>query len=350
MRPQILLRTLVLAGLGAALCAGLGIPLPFLLGPMFACLIAALAGLELEGPPLASNAMRAVLGVAVGASVTPELVGRLGDFALSVALVPLFVAVIGLIGYPYFRRICGFDRPTAYYAAMPGGLQDMILFGIEAGGQGRALSLVHATRVLIIVALMPVLLVLLWGLKLDNPPGVPAMDIPLDELALMALCGLIGWKVAGAVGLFGAPILGPMIATAPFALGGLIETRPPAEAILVAQFFIGIGIGTYYVGITAAELRRVVVAAAGYCLILAALALVFAEIAYQGGLAPGVEAALAFAPGGQAEMIVLAIVAGADMTYVVTLHLARLLIVILGAPIAMRLTRPSSGKGEVDGS
>ncbi len=343
MTVHLLIRTLALAGAGAGAFALAGLPLPCLLGPMFACLIAALAGLRLEELPYASTLMRTVLGVAVGASVTPELVGRLGDFALSVALVPLFVAVIGLIGYPYFRRLCGFDRVTAYYAAMPGGLQDMILFGQEAGGQARALSLVHATRVLVIVAIMPVLLTLVWGRALDNPPGAPAAEIPLSALALMALCGVVGWRAGVKIGLFGAAILGPMLLTAPVALSGLLAHRPPAEAILVAQFFIGIGIGTYYVGVTAAELRRVVAAAFGYCLILAALALLFAEIVYLAGLAPAMEAALAFAPGGQAEMVVLAIVAGADMTYVVTVHLSRLLIVILGAPIAMRLTGGRDG-------
>lgn len=46
-----------------------------------------------------------------------------------------------------------------------------------------------------------------------------------------------------------------------------------------------------------------------------------------------IEGFLAFAPGGQAEMTVLAIVAGADLGFVVIHHLARLTLVILGAPI-----------------
>lgn len=338
-----LLRTLGIAATGAALFSALGIPLPFLLGPMFGCLLAALAGVELKGPKTVSVAMRTVLGVAVGASVTPELVGRLGDFALSVALVPLFIAAIGVLGYPYFRRLCGFDPVTAYYAAMPGGLQDMILFGAEAGGNARALSLVHATRVLVIVALMPLLLVWIWGRPLDNPPGEPATILPAVELILMTLCALFGWKAGERIGLFGAAILGPLAVTAAVSLGGFIHHRPPAEAILVAQFFIGIGIGTYYVGVTTTELRRVVAAALGYCVLLAAVSLVFAEAVMLTGAAPAVEALLAFAPGGQAEMVVLAIVAGADMAYVVSIHLSRIVIVIIGAPIAARLLGGADG-------
>ena len=35
--------------------------------------------------------MRTVLGVAVGASITPELLNRLPEMAYSVALIPVFV-------------------------------------------------------------------------------------------------------------------------------------------------------------------------------------------------------------------------------------------------------------------
>ena len=46
---------------------------------------------------------------------------------------------------------------------------------------------------------------------------------------------------------------------------------------------------------------------------------------------------LAFLPGGQAEITVLAIVAGVDAAFVVAHHVFRMVLVILGAPVAMRL-------------
>ena len=73
--------TLGVVLLGVALFLLLGLPLPWLLGPMFACLAAALAGAPLPAPPGASPVMRTVLGVAVGAAMTPELLGRLPGMA-----------------------------------------------------------------------------------------------------------------------------------------------------------------------------------------------------------------------------------------------------------------------------
>ncbi|MFT4012694.1 MAG: AbrB family transcriptional regulator [Paracoccus sp. (in: a-proteobacteria)] len=331
------LLTLALAAAGAVLFLALGLPLPLLLGPMLACLIAALAGAPLMGAEPFSTFMRTFLGVAVGASITPALLGQLPGIAASLLLVPVFITVIALVGYPLFRRVFGFDHPTAWYSAMPGGLQDMLVFGEEAGGDIRALSLVHATRVLVIVTVAPLIMHGLWGVDLSLPPGVPIRAADLGEVALMAASGLAGWKLAQRAGLFGASILGPMILTAALSLAGLIQHRPPAEMIQAAQFFIGIAVGVKYVGITARELRIDVTAGLVYAVILALISLAFIELIMHLGLAPAIDAFLAYLPGGQAEMVVIAIIAGADLAYVVSHHLLRIVLVITLSPIAARM-------------
>ncbi|NNK77103.1 MAG: AbrB family transcriptional regulator, partial [Litoreibacter sp.] len=131
-------------------------------------------------------------------------------------------------------------------------------------------------------------------------------------------------------------IIGPLILTAILSLSGFIHFRPPSEAILTAQYFIGIGIGVGYVGVTLAELRKDVLAGIVFVFILAALAAIFTEIVVLLGLAGSVEGFLAFAPGGQAEMTVLAIVAGADLGFVIAHHLVRVTLVITGAPIVAK--------------
>jgi len=335
-----ILQTFVIAGLGVAAFHVLGIPLPWLLGPMAACLIAALLGLRLRGIPPLNAAMRTILGVAVGATLTPAVIASLPGMWTTLILVPIMLAMIGFLGVPYFTRICGYDFPTAYYATMPGGLQDMIAFGEEAGGNVRALSLIHATRVLIIVVALPFLLSGIWDADLNNPPGVPIATVPLGELALMVLAAAFGWWAAVKVGLFGASILGPLLATAVLAMTDVLHFRPPAEAIWAAQFFIGMVVGTKYAGITIEEIRRDLLAGIGFCVILAVVTVGMLAVIFELNLAPGQEALLAFAPGGQAELAVLALIVGADVAFVVSHHVLRIFVVILGAPLAVRLFRP----------
>ena len=330
------LGTLFLALSGGILFQALGLPLPFLFGPMTACLIAALAGARLREMGNISTAARTILGVAIGASITPEIVDRIPQLLGSVALIPIYVALIGIVGVPFFRRL-GYDPVTSWYAAMPGGLPDMVAFGKEAGGDARALALIHVTRMLIIVTLAPIILTLFYGASLSGALGEPARNLPTVELFLMAAAALIGWKVGERVGLFGASILGPMIITAALSLGGVIHSRPPVEAIVVAQLLIGLGIGVQYVGVTLRELRSFILSGVSFVFILAILAAIFTEIVTVTGLAKPIEGFLAFAPGGQAEMTILALAAGADLGFIIVHHLTRVVIVIMGAPLAARI-------------
>ena len=333
MRP--VLHAFGVGALGVAVFMVLDLSLPWLLGPIISCLVAALIGVPMRGLVSLNQAMRTILGVAAGSTLTPAVLVTVPSMWTTLILVPVMVLAIGLVGIPYFRRLWGYDFPTAYYATMPGGLQDMLAFGEEAGANVRALSLIHATRVLVIVVALPFLLKGIWGANLDTPPGAPLSSVPLQDLALMVACAAFGYWGAVRVGLFGASILGPLIVTAAITVAGALETRPPAEAIWAAQFFIGLTIGSKYAGITMAEVRRDLAAGLGFCGLLIVLTVVFVEGIYWGGLAPGMEVLLSFAPGGQAELVVLALIVGADVAFVVTHHVLRLFVVILGAPLAM---------------
>ena len=136
----------------------LNLPLPWLLGPIAACLVAALAGVPMAGVRPLNESVRTILGVAVGATLTPSVLATVPAMWPTLVLVPVMVLCIGAVGIPYFQRVWRYDFATAYYATMPGGLQDMLVFGEEAGANVRSLSLIHATRVLVIVVTLPFLL------------------------------------------------------------------------------------------------------------------------------------------------------------------------------------------------
>ncbi len=330
------------AGGGVAAFKLFGLPLPWLLGPIFACLIASLARVQMRGIKVLNDGMRTILGVAVGATFTTTLLVSMMGMWSTLLMIPLMVLAIGAVGVPYFQRLWGFDFATSYYASMPGGFQDMVLFGEEAGADVRALALIHATRVMVIVVALPFLLSWAWDADLSNPPGAPVSSIGMGQLALMVFCGIAGWQIAKRLGMFGASILGPLILAAVFALSGILQHRPPAEAIWAAQFFIGMSVGTKYTGVTTTEVRTYVTAALGFCVILLLLTVIFAEAIHLLDLAPAMETVLAFAPGGQAELTVLALIVGADMAFVVAHHVLRIFVVILGAPLFGRFFNSTS--------
>ena len=99
-----LILTHAIAALGVGVFWVLKLPLPFLFGPMFACLIAAFAGVPLAVYTPLNSAMRTILGVAVGSTVTLTFLLAVPSLWHTLTFVPISLALIGGIGVPFFRR------------------------------------------------------------------------------------------------------------------------------------------------------------------------------------------------------------------------------------------------------
>lgn len=91
------------------------------------------------------------------------------------------------------------------------GLQEMFIFGEDAGGNPRTLSLVHATGVLVIVVALPFPLKGIWQADLTSPPGAPISAVAVEEMVLMVVGAAVDRWAAVRVGPFGASIVGPLI-------------------------------------------------------------------------------------------------------------------------------------------
>lgn len=102
-----------------------------------------------------------------------------------------------------------------------------------------------------------------------------------------------------------------MILTALLSLTGVLSHRPPAEMIWAAQVFVGLAVGVKYGGVTWVELRRTVLAGLANGLLLGALSAAFIALIAGTGIAPR---ARGHPAGRSGEMVILAIIAGADLT------------------------------------
>src|SRR5690606_8094836 len=123
-------------------------PLAWMLGSMVFVAVAALAGAPKIMPVRVQPGFRAlmitVLGVMLGSAFKPEMIERAGEWLGLIALMLVYVPVTTAICYLLFRRLAGLDPVTAYFAATPGGLQEMTLVGEAYGGDGRSIILTHA--------------------------------------------------------------------------------------------------------------------------------------------------------------------------------------------------------------
>jgi hypothetical protein len=327
------LATLAIGILGAAIYSLTPMPLPWFLGSMLGALAGLAVGFPIRTTSSLTLVMRIVLGLAIGSAFTPEMTSRAGEMVLSLLFVFPYVIFLGLIGYPYFRMFSGYNRVTSFLAAVPGGFQTMVAIGEDCGADIRRLSIVHSTRILVIVFLVPIWIQFSGSADLSTaitPASATFSALSLKEVLILVACGIIGYWGGNRLGISGAAIIGPMLANGIVHMLGLAEARVPIELVNAAQLAIGIHIGCQFAGITARELTTTVSIAFGYALLLIAGAAVFTVlVVWVTGIDQNA-VALAYAPGGQPEMNLVALVLNFDPAYVALHHLLRVMVIVIG--------------------
>ncbi len=332
---------LVIGSAGGALAAWANLPLAWMIGAMLATTAASAGGLAIAMPVGLRNGFVVVLGIMLGSSFSPEILERLGDWALSLSMLLVYTAAGGGAGYLYFRRLVGYDPITAYFAAMPGGLTEMVLVGGAMGGDSRTISMTHGARILLVVLALPFAFQLVLGYDPATKPaaGASLAAASLQDLAILAFCGIAGFLAARAVRLPAAPIVGPMAASAAVHLAGWTSAQPPVELVAAAQIVVGSAIGCRFAGVPFATIARAVLAAAGGTVVLVAVTLLIAMALHAATGLPASALILAFSPGGLAEMSLIAIALSMDAAFVATHHIVRIFLIVVLAPLAFRLLR-----------
>lgn len=333
-----------IGALGGYVFTLLNMPLPWMLGSMAGCTVAALARAPIASPLRIRPVMIVVLGVMLGSGFTPDMLDRAGDWLVSLGLLALYIAVTAAVALPYFRKVAGLDPVTAYFCAMPGGFNEMVMFGAEMGGDERKIALVHASRVLLVVFTVP-----LWfRISGDLAPidrgsfGVGLAEISPMELLVLTACGAIGWPLAKALRIPAAALVGPTLLSAAAHLAEISDTPPPRELVNLAQLFIGTSVGCRFIGADRREVAQILGVGVGLTVIMLIITALFAVVvgAITGAAFP--VAALAFAPGGLAEMSLIGLALGADVAYIATHHIVRIfLVVTIAAPVFRFLRRNS---------
>ncbi|HYF52830.1 MAG TPA: AbrB family transcriptional regulator [Salinarimonas sp.] len=324
---------LLVGAAGGWLFATLRLPLPWMLGSMTACTLAALVLAPIAAPPVVRPPMTMVIGVLLGAGFTPQVIAQAPAWAPALVGLVAFVVVCGIACVTYFRRVAGFDPVTAYFAGMPGGLVEMVTVGEERGGDARTIALIHSARILLIVMTLPFLVQALSGVPIGERPraGVSVLDTPLAAELWLIGTALLGAVVGHALRMPAKYLLGPMLVSAAVHAAGLTDFKPPVEVVNVAQLVLGTTIGCRFLGTPPREILRILALSLGSTVILLAITLVFALGVSRVSDYGVVPLMLAYSPGGLAEMSLVALALQIEVAFVAAHHVIRVFLVMVGA-------------------
>ena len=331
---------LALGTLGGLIFYALSLPLPWMLGALFVTMAAAITGLPVMGPLRLRPAIVAVIGVLLGSRFTPAVIGQAGEAVVTISILLVYLAAVAAVVVPWYRFVARQDWTTAYFAGMPGGLSEMVELGEAKGADVPAIVLAHSLRIVLTIGLMAVLfrLVLGYDVGAAGSTVVPKMLGWQDAVALVA-CAVLGALLGRKLRLPAPDFLGPLILSAAIHMAGFTESAPPGLLINAAQVALGTILGCRFLGIDTRMLFRAGLYSLGATVLTLCLA-VAGAFAMQAGAGVGLDQAmLALAPGGLTEMGLIALAIHADVAFVALHHVVRILVVIVVAPVLVRLVQ-----------
>ncbi len=318
--------TLLAAAVGGALARLVGIPLPWLLGPLFATAFVALVGVPIAPIRYGRTVGQVVIGGAIGVQFTKAILLNLVSLLPVMVAVALLSMVVGAFGALMLRRLGRLDTTTAFFATVPGGVAEMMNLAPRYGAQLEPIMVAQTLRVGLVVAVAPFLVIQFSHADMAAVPPGPVMELPIATL-LLAAC-VIGGALFAYSTFPNAWFLGSIAVGILFATLGFAEGRMPGLILIPAQVLIGASLGVQFRREFLTRLLRLLLASSVVVVYLAVtMALLGAGIALALHM-PIPTLVLAMAPAGMAEMVLTAKLLGLDGTVVAGFQLVRIIIIL----------------------
>ncbi|WP_136441594.1 AbrB family transcriptional regulator [Pacificoceanicola onchidii] len=338
---------LVFGALGGWCAALLAVPMPWMLGSLLATALLVLwvKPTSLTGysfPLPLRTGFIALIGVMIGAQLEPSFLSMMAELALSVSMLALFVGLTHAGNMLIFRRLGGYDRATAFYAATPGGLMESILLGESAGADLKILTAQQFLRIIFVITLVPSGLSLWLGHPVGSAAGLNLGDAPEAPLTavdfgVISLIGLTGLGIARLIRLPAGHLTGPLLLAAAFSVAGVLDLHVPFWLVSTAQVVIGVSLGLRFNGMNARLLRNCAGLSFVSVVFMLGLGAGFASVLHVMTELPFLHLFISYAPGGVTEMSVIALSLAANPAFVSLHHVLRILMTVLELTVLSKL-------------
>lgn len=338
--------TALIGFVGALSALFLSIPVPWLLGPLLVCTLISACGIPLCPPTGVEKILRVVIGVALGPSVANSLSDSATRLPIAIAAAAIFIGLLMMLGSAWFRRAAGLSRPVAFLAALPGGLSFMLALASNVSGSRPMIALIHTVRVSSLVVFVSLL-----SSVIGTETPVSSVGAALEfnwsmSLLVWAALFVTSYLIANQLSIPGGHVIFPMVIAAAVTTLTDLNTETPVLFKTLAMLAFGIIMGCE-VGSGPKHLyARLGLAAlsytAGAFVVAATIALTLELIVDETFLV----LFLALAPGGIAEVSLIALALGLDAGFVALVHACRFLLIMLAGPIGLRMY--TGAKGDVD--
>ena len=326
---------------GAIVWLTFELPLAWLLGPATVGLILAIRSKPVGPDYFFGDCGRGLLGVAIGASITHEHIDwMLNHPDLGIGLF-VYVALGGGIGFLWLYRFCKWDRPSAWFAAFPGGMSEMIASAEAFGANIPKVALSHSLRIFCLVCGASLASYFFAGITTGSL-GFGEADWRIQPLVLLTMIVSVwgGKYLRIPAHSFMAPMFASLIMNLMFD----IQLKLTDLILIFGQYFLGWSIASRFKGVSKNEV--IIILKQVFVLLLLFLPIwgMMAVLLDQLTDIDVVSIILGLAPGGQAEIALIAMALNANLAVVMILHVLRSLMITMIGPVAFALITKSKPK------
>jgi membrane AbrB-like protein len=332
---SVLLRTgetLLIGAIGGTAFTLIGFPAGLISGSLLAVAAVALCGRPLMVPRALSRVISVLVGISLGAVVTPETLQGLAAFPVSITILLVSTASMVLATTSYLRFVHGWDAQSALFGASPGGLAQVMVLAADYGADLRAIAIVQVMRVVVLTIGIPAGLAFFGlaahGMALPRSGSVTSVA----ELAILVVISTATAVLLMRLRFPGGLMFGAMTGSAVLHGGGFIDTVLPWWVAATAVIGIGSVTGSRFANTDPRTLLRYLGAALGSFAVAISVATCFVVLLTALLQVRIADAVTAFSPGALDTMMVLALALHLDPIFVGAHHVARFLLVSLSLP------------------
>ncbi len=335
--------TLAVAAVCGIALNELGFPAGLVTGSLLGVATAALCGRPVHIPVPLSRLISVLVGISLGAVVSPDTLKGLAAFPLSVLVLAVSTTLMIFATSSYLRLVHGWDAQSALFGSSPGALAQVMTLASEYKADLRAIAIVQTMRVVALTLGIPAGLHY-FGLTVQGgglmarfvaagPPSIP-------EVFILVVTSTISALVVFKLRLPGGLMFGAMLASAVLHGGGFIHSILPWWVVYAGVIGIGSVTGSRFANTDPYTLLRFLGAALGSFAVAMTVASLSVALLAMLMSVPPADGVLAFAPGAQDTMMVLALALHLDPVFVGALQLSRFLLVSFLVPfLAHRIRR-----------
>ena len=341
-------RALCLGLLGALTAHLVSLPAPFLTGPALAVSIACVFGLHCTVPTWLRDICFILIGIGMGAGITPQVVDAAAQWPATLAVLFLSLILILQVGSLSLRILFGFDRVSAVLASSPGHLSYVLGLSADIGADVQRVSIVQSLRILMLTMLVPLVFVMMSGDEVTENAAHKVIMPWLHIAGSVLFAACVGWALKR-FRIPAAYLLGGMIVSGLFHASSFSTGHLPEWLSVSAFVVMGTLIGSRFSGITPRALGHSLVAGILTTAVAAGISIIASTIIARFLGLPINHVLIAFAPGGVETMAAMAVLLQVDPSFVAVHHFARLLFLTALVPIIVGRGRKVENTGSKGG-